>query len=112
VVFDKCRPKTFLQVLFRGTHWLRHWGRLQRRDDLGDQLILAGQHLEISALHFFTSNGWQLGLLVFLSQDFTSRFVFPKSGCKVLNLVGCVLAVRFNFVIIGLILPYGRWSWI
>jgi hypothetical protein len=24
VVFDKCRPKTFLQVLFRGTHWLWH----------------------------------------------------------------------------------------
>jgi hypothetical protein len=22
VVFDKCRPKFFLQVLFRGTYWL------------------------------------------------------------------------------------------
>jgi len=23
VVFDRCRPKSLLQVLFRGTHWLR-----------------------------------------------------------------------------------------
>jgi hypothetical protein len=39
VVFDKCRPKTFLQVLFRRTHWLRQWAKLQRRDGLRDQLI-------------------------------------------------------------------------
>jgi len=58
VVFDKCRPKTFLQVLFRGTHWLRQWARLQRREDMRDQLTLAGQHLESSALHFFSSSGW------------------------------------------------------
>jgi hypothetical protein len=58
VVFDKCRPKSFLQVLFRGTHWLRQWANLQRHDDLQDQLVSAGQHLESSALHFFGSNGW------------------------------------------------------
>jgi hypothetical protein len=58
VVFDKYRPKTFLQVLFRGTHWLRQWTRLQRHDDLRDQLILAAHHLETSALHFFSSIGW------------------------------------------------------
>jgi hypothetical protein len=58
VVFDKCRPKTFLQVLFRGTHWLRQWAELQRHDDLRKKLTLIGQHLETSALHFFSSNGW------------------------------------------------------
>jgi hypothetical protein len=58
VIFDKCRPKSFLQVLFRGTHWLRQWARLQRHDDLRDQLMTAGQHLETSALQFFSSNGW------------------------------------------------------
>ena len=58
VVFDKCRPKSLLQLLFKGTHWLRQWARLQRCDDRQDQLILAGQHLETSALHFFGSNGW------------------------------------------------------
>jgi hypothetical protein len=58
VVFDKCRAKSFLQVLFRGTHWLREWARLQGRDDLREQLTLAGQHLETSVLQFFSSNGW------------------------------------------------------
>jgi len=58
VVFDKCRPKFFLQVLFRETHWLRQWARLQRHDDLRNQLILVGQLLESSALQFFSSNGW------------------------------------------------------
>jgi hypothetical protein len=58
VIFDKCRPKSFLQVLFKGTHWLRQWTKLQWHDDLRDQLTLAGQHLETSALHFFGSNGW------------------------------------------------------
>jgi hypothetical protein len=58
VVFDKCRPKTFLQVLFGGTHWIRQWARLQRRDDLRDQLTFARQHLKTSALHFFSSREW------------------------------------------------------
>jgi hypothetical protein len=58
VVFDKCRPKSFLQVLFKGTYWLRQWARLQRHDDLRDELILVGQHLETSVLQFFGSNGW------------------------------------------------------
>ena len=25
VAFDKCRPKTFLQIIFRGTYRLRQW---------------------------------------------------------------------------------------
>jgi len=58
VVFDRCRPKSFLQVLFRGTHWLRQWAHLQRHDDQREQLNLVGQVLETSALYFFSSNGW------------------------------------------------------
>jgi hypothetical protein len=50
VVFDKCRSKTFLQVLFKGTYWLRHWTSLQRHDDQRDQLVQVGQFLETSAL--------------------------------------------------------------
>jgi len=70
VVFDKCRPKSFLQVLFRGTHCLCQWARLQRCDDQWDQLILAGHHLETSVLHFFLvpKGGCQIGLLVSFSQ--------------------------------------------
>jgi len=58
VVFDKCKPKSLLQVLFRGTHWLRHWANLQRHEDLKDQMISVAQHLETSALDFFGSNDW------------------------------------------------------
>jgi hypothetical protein len=58
VVFDKCRPEFFLQVLFRKTHWLRQWARLQRHDHSRDQLLLVGRHLETSALYFFGSNSW------------------------------------------------------
>jgi hypothetical protein len=58
VIFDKCRPKTFLQVLFRRTYWLRQWAGLQRHDDQRDQLIQVGQFLETPALQFFSSIGW------------------------------------------------------
>ena len=58
VVFDKCRPKTFLQVLFRGAYWLRQWAKFQRHEDRHEELVQAARHLESSALHFFHSNGW------------------------------------------------------
>ena len=32
VVFDKINLKSFLRVLFRGTHWLRQWASLQCHD--------------------------------------------------------------------------------
>jgi hypothetical protein len=41
IVFDKCKPKSLLRVLFRGTQWLRQWASLQRHDDLKDHLISA-----------------------------------------------------------------------
>jgi hypothetical protein len=53
-------------------------------------------------------DGYQIGLLVFINQNFTFRFVFLKPGCNVANFGGYVLAVGSNLVIIGLILPYGR----
>ena len=57
IVFDKCKPKSFLQVLFRGTHWLHQWASLQRLEGLKDQLVTIAVHLETSALAFFSSNG-------------------------------------------------------
>lgn len=32
VVFDKCQPQTFLQVLLRGTYWLWFWAKLQQNE--------------------------------------------------------------------------------
>jgi len=50
VVFVKCRPKTILQVLFRGTHWLCQWAKFQRHEDRREELVQAARHLESSAL--------------------------------------------------------------
>jgi len=58
IVFDKCKPKSLLQVLFRGTHWLRQWASLQRVEGLKEQLVSVAVHLETSSLAFFSSNGW------------------------------------------------------
>jgi len=64
IVFNKCQPKTFLQVLFRGTYWLRHWTQLQRSEDQKERLIRACRLLEMSALCFFTSHGWPFSLRI------------------------------------------------
>jgi hypothetical protein len=49
-------------------------------------------------------DGYQIGLLVSLSQNFTSYFVFPNYA---INFGSGVLDVGSDFVIIGLILPSG-----
>jgi len=58
VVFDKGHPKTFLQVLFRGTYWLRFWALLQRSDDGNERILDACKLLESRAMEFFASHGW------------------------------------------------------
>ena len=109
VVFDKCRPIFFCRysseepigcgngqdcsgVMIYGTSW--H--------------LLAGFWRHQPCISLVPMGGSQIDLSVFLSQDFTSRFVFSKSGCKPVNCVSCVLTVGSNLVIIGMILPHGR----
>jgi len=58
VVFDKCKPKTFLQVLFRGTFWLRQWASLHCLEEDQEELREICQLLEGAALQFFASFGW------------------------------------------------------
>jgi hypothetical protein len=53
VVFDECQPKTFMQVLFRGTHWLRRWALLQRSNYIKEMMIQTYQSLETSGSNFF-----------------------------------------------------------
>lgn len=58
VVFEKSRPKSFLQVLFRGIHWIRYWAKLQQNEDQA-QLITEGcRRMETLALQLFASHGW------------------------------------------------------
>ena len=64
VVFNKCQPKICLQVLFRGTHWLRHWAQLQHSEEQKERLIQACRLMEMLALHFFASYGWPFNLWI------------------------------------------------
>ena len=56
-VFNNCRPKISLQVLFRGTHWLRLWALLLHIDVRREWLVEACQLLESLAMQFFASHG-------------------------------------------------------
>jgi len=49
VVFDKCNPKSILQVMFRTTHSLRQWGLLQRSEDMKEFIVQGCQKLETAA---------------------------------------------------------------
>jgi hypothetical protein len=50
--------QNFFAATSQGNALASVWARLQRHDDLRDLLTLVGQHLETSALQFFSSNGW------------------------------------------------------
>ncbi|WVZ90711.1 hypothetical protein U9M48_036990 [Paspalum notatum var. saurae] len=58
LVFNKSHPKTFLQVLFRGTYWLRRWALLQRTEEGRDAIVRACKVLESTSMNFFASHGW------------------------------------------------------
>jgi hypothetical protein len=59
IVFDKTPNKTFLQVLYRGTHWLRFWSQLEK-DDYNKELIRdACVKLETVAMQLFVDHGWR-----------------------------------------------------
>jgi hypothetical protein len=45
------------QVLFRGTHWLRHWAQLQLCEDNKEHIHQICQELEAATAHFFPSFG-------------------------------------------------------
>jgi hypothetical protein len=58
LVFNKCQPKTFLQVLFRATYWLRFWAPLQQLDEHRVPIQGACRNLESQAMFIFALNGW------------------------------------------------------
>jgi len=70
VVFDKCKPKSFLQVLFRGTHWLRQMGKVAVvwcSTRPADPCRVASRDISL-AFFLLPMDGCQIGLLVFFSQ--------------------------------------------
>ena len=59
VVFDKSPTKTYLQVLYRGTHWLRFRAQLQRRDEDKEAIPKACQTMEVLVVQLFAKHGWR-----------------------------------------------------
>jgi len=59
VVFDKSPTKTYLQVLYRGTHWLRFWAQLQRRDEDKEAVQKACQTIDVLVMQLFANHGWK-----------------------------------------------------
>jgi hypothetical protein len=57
VVFDKSPIKSFMQVLYRGTHWLRSWAQMKRYDQNKEALIAACCKMETIAMEIFTDHG-------------------------------------------------------
>jgi hypothetical protein len=56
-VFNKTPMVTYLQVLFRATHWLRFWGYLQRVED--QEIIKETcRRIEVASMQFFSYFGW------------------------------------------------------
>ena len=59
VVFDKSPTKTYLQILYRGTHWLRFWAQLQRCDEDKEAVQKAYQTIEVLVMQLFANHGWR-----------------------------------------------------
>ena len=59
-MFDKSPNKTYIQVLYLGTHWLRFWAQLQRHEEDKEVLQKACQTLERGLDHAVIANyGWR-----------------------------------------------------
>jgi hypothetical protein len=57
ITFNHVRVSSSLQVLFRGTHWIRFWALLQKEEER--LLVLKGcRAIESLAMEIFVSNGW------------------------------------------------------
>jgi hypothetical protein len=57
MVFQKSQNKSILQVMFRGTFWIRSWSILSKED--GRSILKEGcRMLQTVALEIFHKSGW------------------------------------------------------
>jgi hypothetical protein len=57
IIFHKIKLNSILQVIFRGTYWLRFWAQLQHSEQAKDAISLI-KNLETTALEM-VKGGWQ-----------------------------------------------------
>ena len=83
ITFNCARVSSSLQVLFRGTYWIRFWALLQKEEER--PLVLEGcRTLECSAMEIFASNGWpfinRIACLSFFLVSFFLLLCFVSLG--------------------------------
>jgi hypothetical protein len=58
VVFDKAIAPFYLQVIFKGTYWIRYWTLLQKEEDR--QFMKATcRTIETATMEVFAKHGWR-----------------------------------------------------
>jgi hypothetical protein len=60
VIFDKFPMKNFIQVHYRGTHWLRSWAQIEQHDQDKETFRMACQKIETIANH-----GWKFSKRIY-----------------------------------------------
>ena len=58
IVFNKVRFFTPMQVIYKGTHWIRTWSVFQK-EEKRNILKQAGASLERVTMEIFAHNGWK-----------------------------------------------------
>jgi hypothetical protein len=56
VVFQRSKPNSCLQVIFRSAYWIRSWSILSKEDR--SSLLVGSRRLETTALELFNGYGW------------------------------------------------------
>jgi hypothetical protein len=59
MIFNRSRPNTFMQVIFRATHWTRTWSLLFKDKDARGNLKNACRLLEMVVMEVFAKFGWK-----------------------------------------------------
>jgi hypothetical protein len=58
IVFNKTKFNSIMQVIFRGTYWLRFWAQLQRNEQARNTLSSLSTKIEMVALEQ-AQGGWK-----------------------------------------------------
>ena len=58
IVFNKIKINLIMQVIFRGTYWMRFWAQLQRDEQAKNMLSLLSKNIKMIALEL-ANGGWK-----------------------------------------------------
>ena len=58
IVFDKVLAPSYLQIIFRGTYWIRSWSQLQKEEDR-QMMKMYCRNIETTTMEVFSRHGWR-----------------------------------------------------